>query len=407
MAEGISSPLSSSLAMASSATAAAAAAAGMLPASVVVELGTAFIRAGFAREAAPRAQVRPRAGARAWAHALRCSAAHSERAADVLELELRAVYLDVLRVAPQLRRAVLLVPPHASAPFVAAARRVLSERLRAPAAALVLAPVACLAARPARWLAATILVVDVGFAEARAIPVVHGAVWLHAMRAAPIGMRAVARNVRAAVRAAFETAGVRPPPEDECVLGDEDAPAVLAAAAPHAAHAERPLCYERLAGELCAARGCGAGGIASGQRPLRVSAGPVDVDVDVNDPMAPLFVPDDDDERPGLVELTLAAIAASPIDARSELAAHVLFTGAAAELPGFRARFSRELRRCVDAASAGADDGGSVSRGGLPLQAFRVLLAPCPASRLAWYGGSVLSSGDCVALELPVKHGPS
>ena len=138
--------------------------------SVVLEIGSVFIKAGFGGESSPRV-VLP-TGLRSWLHAEQKSRRRTSdtRWRDVLGGLLQEVLVNRLQCRPRSQRLVVLEPLFAPWPFRRALAAVCFEYCGVPELALLPSPLPALFATGAL----TGLVLDIGRDEARAFAVVDG-----------------------------------------------------------------------------------------------------------------------------------------------------------------------------------------------------------------------------------------
>ena len=301
--------------------------------AIVVDVGSAFVRAGYAGEPAPRCVVPSplrmlQGGGRVLFDRVGWRGVLDEFLGDLFAVELLA--------RPQ--QHVVLLLENATCPR--ALREALVDGvLRCRPRGVAFAP-ALAAAAASR----TALVVDVGAAESRCVAVVRGRFLAHTLRVARVGARAVARRLAGAVGGgagdgALEDLAVR-----SCFVRRRGAaPPPEADGGPAAAFAD-----------------LGAS-VPFGARRSAADA---------------LFEADAATEEEGLGALVAACLAACAVEVRKPLAANVLPVGGGAALPGFDARLLDELR-------------ARHAAGGLE---FAVAYAPFARCDAAWVGGSLLAA---------------
>lgn len=343
----------------------------ILTTPVVLEVGWAYSRAGFAGENAPRA---------VFANRFRTprDAPVEEWAAELDEFARRLFYA-VLLVNPKERRLAVLENP--STPWA------LKEAL---VAALFRHGVPHVIFLPAQHLAAVAasrrdgLVVDVGFGETRAVPLADGVEVAGAAVEVPVGMADVHARFR-------ELAGIKPARADVDVA---DLVARLCFA--------RPLPADSVVAEEKAAAAAAAphlpdhvwGAVSVREQPqpadvrVRVSAAGDEVAVPAiarSHAADALFEPCGASPKEASAgEAVLEALLRCPADARSAAASGLLLVGGGSAVPGLAARLMEEVENLM----------------ALPryaeLRAYRrgiaVRRTPFPTTTAAWVGGSVVAS---------------
>ena len=260
--------------------------------AVVLEIGSKYVRAGFAGEAAPRCVYDSPLGALGDAAAL---------GRDAWRGALDACLGDVFARGLLGPRGVALLLENPTAP------RELREAL---VDGVLLAGARSVAFCPGLAAAAasqTALVVDVGACESRAVAVVRGRLLAHTLVVARVGADAVAAR-----------------------LGDLGATGAAAARADLAARA----CFARRRNGADAPGPALAFRDGAGAAPWAARRAAADA----------LFDADAESEEAGLGALVLDCLGRAALELRAPLAANVLPVGGGAALPGFDARLLDELR---------------------------------------------------------------
>ena len=267
--------------------------------TVVLDVGSATIKAGFAGEAYPRTEVRRKSEQGGWS-------AHD--AARVF----RDIFFTALGGKPSDHRVIVCEHTDALENQRNAIAVALLKILRVSGVHFIgCAPAALYASSAALNRSLTALVVDCGEAETRVVPILHGTVLRHANTVIPLGVA----NVRAAMLEAMPNIEVAE--EEEETLRDITMQASL-------------VSPNRDIRGVTAFQYAGKDGACVAVSPeVRVLAGTT------------LFNRDDEFSVVTAVE---SAIAKAPMSFRRLLASSILLTGAGPCIPGFAARLERDLR---------------------------------------------------------------
>lgn len=348
----------------------------ILTTPVVLEVGDACARAGFAGENAPRA-VLP-------APSLPPAASPASQAAwaRVLDPWARRLFHEVLLVNPRDRKVAVAENPSATWAFKEA---LVAALFRAGVPHVLFLPAQQLPPYAAGGAASTGLVVDVGHASTRVLPLVDGVPVDGALVEVPLGMRAVhERFAELAPEAAAAAPGrvpdlvarvcfARPLPQD-AVLPDERV-ADEQRRNPHLpAHVwEPPALRPQPAPGAVRVRVSAAGDEAEVPGQARSHAADALFDASAASPT-----------ETSLGEAVLDALLRCPPDARAAAASGLLLVGGGAEVPGLAARLCDEMDNC---AALPRYAPLRAFRRGVPFRRF-----PFPRTDAAWIGASVVAS---------------
>ncbi|XP_023935233.1 actin-related protein 10 [Bicyclus anynana] len=326
--------------------------------AVVLDLGTDYTKFGFTGEAAPRCIIR----SQYWcAKERRYKRVYDydnvEELYDNLVHMLHLLYFRHVLVNPKERKVVVVESLFTPTLFRETLAKVLFLHYEVSGVMWADSPRLC-----ALTLGAPVaLVVSLGALEAEVVAVVHGCPVLRAMQSAPLGARAVARELAARLDAEHGAPLALP----AHVLEDI---AVRACFVPGRARALA------LAGGAAPAAGAQ---YSRADRTLTVSGAARELSAE------PLFARDN--EMASLPDLVLQCIVQSPIDARRALAENILVCGGGAAMPGLRARLAQELRYL--ATLAPYDERVRVEE-------FKFHSPPAPLNAVAWVGGALAGAAD-------------
>ncbi|KAG5188492.1 hypothetical protein JKP88DRAFT_304290, partial [Tribonema minus] len=303
---------------------------------VVVDLGNAWVRCGFAGECRPRRILRSPLAEH--------PATMSQQSwLEILSPFLSSMYSKELLCKPKERGVVICESMTMPRAIRQAVTEALFTHLQVPSVLMVAGPA------PALYCIGHPdgIVLDIGLKEARVIAVYRGVPLLHTYQAAPLGLEAVHDRLRALL-------GLPdlPPADAENIV----ARACFAATSSSADDSPEE--------DAAAAMSCTLSGSSSGAVvvPPAARRGAADALFGANP------------ERLSVAALVAACARRCPVDARRHLAARLLVAGGgAAALSGLCARLQRELR-----AAAAAPPGG-----GATAAAAAAVAAPAPAPAAA------------------------
>ncbi|CAM9505612.1 unnamed protein product [Ectocarpus sp. 13 AM-2016] len=337
---------------------------------VVIDLGSAFIRCGFAGEPQPIHVVPSPIGGGGDG---RGSARTEQEWVEVLTGVLQRLYTESLQCRPRERKVVVCESMVSPRPLREAVAYVLFSYLQVPSLHMCAGPAPALFCTGAD----TGMVLDIGRSEAHVVAVYRGATLTSSYAGVPLGCRAVQERVRELLVE-----------EEEQAAGDGGG--------------ARPLTSREL--EDVAVRAClvPVGGVPSpdqvspmelmfaGQRRVVVSG-------TTRTTAAEQALFEGDEEGRSLATLVLDCLKRCPRDCRRALVQNVLVAGGGALLPGLPARLAQEIKALATAAAApplGNSEGYSWARaavcgdpGGLC-----VVRVPVPRDHLVWTGASIIAS---------------
>jgi len=166
-------------------------------AAVVIDIGSAYTKCGFAGEAQPRhilpSQFKLLSGKEIPSISILLGSSNytQEEKKEALEVFLNLIYFHYLQTNPRERRVVLcknLLAPHT---FRAIATEIFIEKLKVPSLAFISTQTLCLVP-----LSKSIgLIVDCGFRETRVLPIYAGLPLAHAFQCVPLGGESIHKRL--------------------------------------------------------------------------------------------------------------------------------------------------------------------------------------------------------------------
>jgi actin-related protein 10 len=328
--------------------------------AVIIELGSAHIKCGFAGDAAPRHIV---GSGTLGALAGRWPPPEPREWRAAADQTLAAVYFDALRCKPKDRACLVITNHFAPTALRRAVAATLFERLGVPR--VLFASCARSALRTTGCVSGVI--VDCGARETRVTPVYEGRLLARCIRTVPAGRATMVDALRAGRRgASLSDARAAEAVASRCVFAPE----------PHAAAADADAAV-----------------------------------ADAAEAAEAFFAPADTDGRT-VASAVLEAVGACPVDVRPVVVQNVLIVGGTAALPGLRARFAHEIRAAAEASRPEASRAPGERRAAepssgeiLPFGDEVVSASACALASLdlapsafapgcaAWTGGSLLAAG--------------
>ncbi|CAH0730818.1 unnamed protein product, partial [Brenthis ino] len=321
--------------------------------AVVLDLGTDYTKFGFTGEAAPRCII----PSQYWCTTERrfkrvYDYKNEEELYDNLVHMLHLLYFRHVLVNPKERKVVVVESLLTPTLFRETLAKVLFLHYEVSGV---------MWADSARMCALTlgapiVLVVSIGALETEVVAVVHGVPVLAALQAAPLGARAVHRELARLLDADLPEHVLEDIKARACFVPSRERALRLAAgAAPPAAgaslaRADRTLAIPGAARELAA---------------------------------EPLFARDN--EMASVPDIVLQCIMQCPLDVRRELAGNVLVCGGGAALPGLKARLKHELLHLVTQPPYCSK---------LQIKEFKFHSAPAHDNAVAWAGGALCGAAD-------------
>jgi len=364
--------------------------------SVILDIGTAYTKIGFARETGPRSIIpseinHPHTGkiVKIWNY-------HGKEDLYLILKEfIHKLYFKYLVVNPKDRRVVIVESVLCPILFRNTLAEVLFMHFEIPSLVYV----------PSHLMAlftlgiSTAMVMDVGYSETSVLPIYAGVPVLSACETIPLGGQAIHRRIEAEL---MEKATVKTADSDERFLAEilselgeplnesvlEDIKVRTCFVTPRArglilqAHEAR----KRIKGTV------------SPDPELEVPTPPPDVNypLDGNKTItipgtlrewAPEILFEQDADNKSIATLILDSLLRCPIDTRKELASSIIIMGGTAMLPGFKHSLITEIKMLLD-------DPRYSSR--LPLKEMKIHTPPAKDNYVAWLGAAAFGATEAV-----------
>jgi actin-related protein 10 len=276
--------------------------------AIVFDLGSAYIKCGFAGEGSPRHVIKSQFSAEYE----RCPPVSKSEWIEILGVLFSDLYFRYLQAKPKERRVLICEHLLAPAAFREAAAYVLFEQLKAPS--ILFSPCEMLALYTTGL--STGIVIDSGRTRTRILPVYHGMALQSSYQCIPLGALSVVGRLRTLIdkeSGSFGAACTADTLQDMVVR----------------------TCFVLPMGSQA--------GVSAVQFPLS-AAETFEVSGSLRTQSAEVFFTGDDDEGCSLTAAVLDTFLSCPVDVRPAVAQNVLVVGGAAMLPGFCARLAEELR---------------------------------------------------------------
>ncbi|CAG2107323.1 unnamed protein product [Medioppia subpectinata] len=344
--------------------------------SVVLEFGQAFTKCGFVSEYSPRAIIRSQVFDSKNNKMVNIfSITDDKELYRALKQFIRVLYFRYLAVNPKDRRLVIVESIFCSTRFR-------NQLLKIQALLIVPQHLVCLATLGV----STALVLDVGYNEAIAIPVIEGVTAVDGLQFAPLGGKSIHFRImdeliqrRATIRYTNEEESVISEPLDETLL--EDIKTRTCFVAPF----ERGVQLSQQKVDF--KEGSAITGPPNdikypldGQRVLHI---PGSLRESVCEVLFEMY--GDEHTIPTLI---IDAILKCSVDSRRQLASNIIVIGGTSMLAGFRHRLFQELKSL-------AKSNRFVSK--LHFDDFKLHENPCPANYNSWLGAAIFASTDIVS----------
>ncbi|XP_076346657.1 actin-related protein 10-like [Tachypleus tridentatus] len=361
--------------------------------TVILDIGHAFTKCGFAREAGPR-----------WIIPSQVKNSHTGKLSNLWDFKdrqelyfilkefLHMLYFKYLVVNPKDRRVVIVESILCQTDFREVLAKVLFCHFEVPSILFV----------PSHLMSlftlgiSSAVVLDSGYSETIVLPIYEGVVILNAWQALPVAAQAIHRRIEAEVmeKAKVKTLALEPKPLGELL--------------------SEPL--EETVLEDIKVRTCFVAPFELGQKiqvyengkrllELKLSEevpepppSPPDVEYPLNGEKimtipgeirsyAPEIMFERSGDEQSIASLILDAILKSPIDVRTTLAENLVIMGGNTMLPGFKHRLLAEVRNLLK-------DPYYSSR--LPIKKIKIHQPPAKENYIAWLGGSIFGATDVV-----------
>uniref|UniRef100_A0A2R5LJA1 Putative actin-related protein 10 n=1 Tax=Ornithodoros turicata TaxID=34597 RepID=A0A2R5LJA1_9ACAR len=363
--------------------------------SVILDLGRAYTKCGFAREQSPRIIIPSTIpisdsdlGHNIWNYV------GADDLFTTLKEFMYILYFKYLAVSPKDRQVVIVESVLCPTLFRNTIAQVLLEHFEVPGVVFV----------PSHLMALytlginSALVLDCGYFESICLPVFEGVCILSAWQALPLGGSAIHRRIESEL----SEASVQGPGRRRCRLED-----VLQE------QLKEPV-LEDIKARTCFVttmqRGqqlqiwglCRSQGESAGHEPPKPPPDvefPLDGDMVVTVPgtlreYAAEVLFELDGDMKSVATLLLDSILKAPMDARKKLAENIVVMGGTAMLPGFRHRLLNELHQLVK-------DPDYKRR--MKISVFKFHNPPCKENYTAWLGASIYGSTDALNLQCITK----
>ncbi|KAK7863333.1 hypothetical protein R5R35_009689 [Gryllus longicercus] len=334
---------------------------------VVIDIGTAYTKFGFAGETGPRCIISTEVMCQESGRIKKIfSYSNEEELYSLLVEFIHNLYFRHLLVSPKDRRVVIVESLLCPSVFRDTLAKVLFRHFEVSSVLFVPSHLVALCTLGV----STALVLDVGYQEAVLIPVYEGVPVLHAWQAQPLASQAVESNLRRRL------AG---PEEGEL--------------SPHSRISESTI-------EDIKVRTCF---VTSFERAHKITAGQpdppppsvsyqadgsstVDVPGSARETAYEILFEQDGDEM-SVSTMVLDAILKCPVDMRKELAENILLMGGTTMATGFKARLMSELKYLVTTPKYAKH---------LAIKVFKVHKPPAKENYVAWLGGSIFGGTDVI-----------
>ena len=385
-------------------------------APVVVDLGSAYTRVGFAGEEQPRHTIPTPA------HLDHCTAPPTSTARwrTALSPFLRHLYFHLLLISPRDRRLCIIEPAYLPTHYKLAILAI-AHSLDVPALLFLPALPLSLLLSPSPLTAG--LVVDIGRHESRVVAVWQAVVMMETMQTVAVGMAAVGRKLCSLVAADERNAAVRQRLEtevDERQLEEMVAKVVYAADEEGTRKTEgRDVLYDikPLASSYLHYSSSSflpvQGALSFPPPPLTP---PSTVSPTASPSLAPSFPPvpllsvtvpaaaraaaastlfGHNPDGFSLTSAILSHLRSLPLDARAPVLSNIVLAGGGSELPGIHATLHANLVSALSALSSSASEGrvsGGLSSKLAASVCVRESVASVGGSTLSWLGASVMGA---------------
>jgi len=349
--------------------------------AVVLDIGSALTKCGYAGEMSPRCIVASKVGGKSIHSFITASGLYS-----ALVDFIHYLYFKWLLVNPKDRRVVVVENVLGPTLFRDTLAKVLFKHYEVSSVLFVPSHLVCLFSLGVR----TGLVIDCGYKETTAIPVYEGVPILAAWQAQPLAGEAIQATVRADLICRGQVT------KGEGGDGKPVDPGLLT---------------ESLVADI-ALRCCFVTNIARGRELGCITSDPneqealshwlskeaaptvvlpcggdklLQVDGITRESSSELLWALDEDKM-SVACMILDAILASPIDCRSELATSLVLVGGTAMMHGFKARLNQELKNLLT----------TPKYRDLKIDAFKIFKPPAHPIYVSWLGGAIFGATDVV-----------
>ncbi|XP_022669830.1 actin-related protein 10-like [Varroa jacobsoni] len=355
---------------------------------VVLELGRAYTKCGFAREPSPRAVIPSQVAG----HDL-YSYSHASELPHLLQDFLYTVYYKHLCTSPKDRRLVVVESLMVPTEFKDTLASVLYEHFEVPA--IVFVPSHLCALYTLRLN--TALVVNVGFRETTVLPVFEGVCVLQALGDAPLGSYEIHRRLESFL---LKFGRVLCSDGQTCFLGElnpdvlanghivEDIKVRTCFITPRERHMQAQTFQEA----FCEGRQLELPAPSDVRYPLEGDK-VLEIPGTLRE-FAPECLFELDNEMISVATLVLDVLLQCNRDSRRVLAENIVLIGGTVMLPGFKRRLKEELLALLQEPRY---------KGKLFLDKFKFHTTPCCANVTAWLGGSVYGATDYVSSQAMTK----
>ncbi|ODN04542.1 Actin-related protein 10 [Orchesella cincta] len=362
---------------------------------VVLEIGQAFTKAGFAGENAPRCFIPSTVPSKDNPSKVRKLIDYQDES-DLYQMLvdfLNTIYFKHLLVTPKDRKVVIVESLFCKSQW----RHTLAKVLYLHYEILTVLWIPSHLAAVCSTGADTALVVDVGYSEALVLPVVNGVTLLNHVQAQDLGSKTFDENLKTLL---LDNCTNKPKEELEPLLTPEVIEDIRLRA-----------CFVT---KIRRAQFLSDPSFSSNLNP-QLKPFKYEIDGDnfvefegiLREQAAEVWFHNKDPEGSSLPYMILDCLASCPIDTRRKLASSILITGGTPMLPGFKARLVRELKKIESELGETKPDFKDEKftekfRNGT--YEFRIFSCPIKENCVNWLGGAVYGASEAVNLRGVTKE---
>ncbi|KAM4664960.1 actin-related protein 10 isoform 1-T1 [Discoglossus pictus] len=349
--------------------------------AVVIDLGEAFTKCGFAGETGPRCIIRSEIRKPGISKPIKVVQYHinTEELYSYLKEFIHMLYFRHLLVNPRDRRVVLIESVLSPSHFRETLTRVLFKYFEVPS--VLFAPSHLMSLLTLGVSSAMVL--DCGYAESMALPIYEGIPILSCWGALPLGGKAIHKEL--------ETQLLELCTANTATAKDQSLPSLMSSVSEDV--------VEDVKVRLCF--------VSDLQRGLNIQAAKFNIDGSAERPLPPPDVDypldgqnilhvkgsirdsvvellfEQDNEEKSVATLILDSLVQCPIDTRKQLAENIVIIGGTAMLPGFLHRLMAEIRYLAEKPKY---------KETLATKTFKIHNPPAKPNCVAWLGGAIFGA---------------
>lgn len=340
---------------------------------VVIDLGSAYTKIGFAGETGPRCIIRTQVVCQETGKVKKVSDYETEEELyDLLVEFIHNLYFRHLLVSPKDRRVVIVESLLCPTVFREALARVLFRHFEVSSILFVSSHLVALCTLGV----GTALVMDVGSQEALLIPVFEGVPVLHAWQSQPLAAQAVESSLKTKLSSGSDG-------EDtvanlsEATIEDIKVRTCFVTTMDRAQRIEANEPFQPPPSVIYRADGSNT----------------LDVSGVVRETAFEILFEQDNDEM-SVSTMVLDAILKCPVDMRKPLAENILLMGGTAMAPGFKFRLLAEIKHLLNKPKYSK----------LAIKTFKFHSPPAKENYVAWLGGSIFGGTDMISTRSLTKE---